>query len=203
MDIFLFFLQQLKSWAGGEGGKNKKNKYIKARLALCTLWARILRPSAARVTSVKLSLENSRPKTLSRLLEWLFHFRQNWWWDISMMVHLKPIAISPQSHIITSSIMRYTEDRMCCPCYFRRCYGRDGGWEREGFLYVFCYHSLYIPFFFFKFSSLSQSVCLVSVVYFPPTTRWRPSYREKKTTQGRLEIDRAETCYFSFSDSAS
>ena len=43
-----------------------------------TLWARTLRPSAARVTSVKLSLEKRRPKTLSKLFEWLFHLRQNW-----------------------------------------------------------------------------------------------------------------------------
>ena len=34
-----------------------------------TLWARILLPSAASVTSVKLSLEKRRPKTFSKLLE--------------------------------------------------------------------------------------------------------------------------------------
>jgi hypothetical protein len=50
-------------------------------------------------------------------------------------------------------------------------------------------------------------VCLLSVVYSPlPSTRWRPSSpgeREKKkkgkNDAGRLEIDRAETCYFSTS----
>lgn len=40
----------------------------------------MLRPCAASVTSVKLSLENNLSKTLSRLFEWFSHLRRNWWW---------------------------------------------------------------------------------------------------------------------------
>ena len=79
----------------------------------------MLLPSAARVTSVKLSLEKSLPKTLSRLVEWLFHLRQNWWWDISMVnLKKKIIHFFFQSNVIRASIMRWRKRAFFPSCYF-------------------------------------------------------------------------------------
>ena len=138
----------------------------------------MLLPSAARVTSVKLSLEKSLPKTLSRLVEWLFHLRQNWWWDISMVNLKKIIHFFFQSNVIRASIMRWRKRAFFPSCYF---------FDVVTLLLSFSLYS-----FLFKKKKI---LCVRLFIPLPPPAGVPP--RERKNDAGRLEIDRAETCYFS------